>query len=178
MPNFWQGILNLVKTIKNWSHNFIFLIKQEDIYDYNLLCFMSIGLMLCDILWIYSQISQNKTKSAKNDLFSKIKNDKIYLYEGSLQDYQWKKWIYDTKKTLRTHHFIEKEKWWRYICGLFSIVIDETDLENRTNQLINDISNFNNEHRTQCYSKTWTNIPEERRYKPSMTPPGFINGQD
>ena len=59
----------------------------------------------------------------------------------------------DTKKTLCTHHFIEKYILQKYIGGFLSIIIDEADLENRTNQLINYISTFNNEHIIKCYSK-------------------------
>ena len=62
--------------------------------------------------------------------------------------------ISDTKKTLRTHHFIEREKIQKYRCCLLSMVIDEADLENKTNQLINDISNFNNEYIIQYYIET------------------------
>ena len=39
----------------------------------------------------------------------------------------------DTKKTLRTHHFIGKGKLRKYLGGLLSIIIDETDIETRTN---------------------------------------------
>ena len=89
-----------------------------------------------------------------------------------------KKIIDDTKNTLSTHCFIEKEKWRKYICGLLSIVIDEAYLKKETNQLINDISDFNKEHIIQCYNKTKPNITEEPRYISSTTPTGFINGQD
>ena len=47
----------------------------------------------------------------------------------------------------------------------------------RKKQSTNDINNFNNKHIIQCYNKTISNVPEERRYIPSMTPTGFINGQ-
>ena len=67
------------------------------------------------------------------------------MYKGSIQEYSHTKTrLADAKNTLRTHHYIEKEKQRKYICGLLSIVIDEADLENRTNQLMNDIRNFNN----------------------------------
>ena len=36
--------------------------------------------------------------------------------------------IADTKNTLPTHHFIEKYKLLKYICGLLSIVIYEADI--------------------------------------------------
>ena len=48
-----------------------------------------------------------------------------------------------TKKTIRTNYFIEKEKFIKYLSGMLSIDIDEIDLENKTNQFINDISDFN-----------------------------------
>ena len=54
-------------------------------------------------------------------------------------------------KTLRTHNSIEKIKLWKYLGGLFYIIIDEENLENRTNQLINDIRSFNNEHNSVLY---------------------------
>ena len=60
---------------------------------------------------------------------------------------------FNTKKKLRTHHFIETKKLQKYLCGLLSIVIDEADLQNITNQLINDISNFNNKRMIHCYRK-------------------------
>ena len=61
--------------------------------------------------------------------------------------------------------------------GILSIDIDEADLEEKTNQLINDISDFNNKHIMQCYNENISNIPEETSYISSMTPIGFINGQ-
>ena len=61
---------------------------------------------------------------------------------------------------------------------MLSIDIDEADLEKKTNQFINYIRNFNNKNISQCYNKTISNIPEEPRCISSMTPTGFINGQD
>ena len=61
---------------------------------------------------------------------------------------------------------------------MLSIVIDGEDLEKRTSQFINYIRNFNNQHIIQCYRITQSNIPEEPRYISSMSPTGFINGQD
>ena len=83
----------------------------------------------------------------------------------------------DTKKTLSSHHFIEKEKLGKYLFGVLSIYIDESDLENKTNQFINDIIDFNNKHIIQCYNKKNSSIPEEPCYISSVTPTGFINGQ-
>ena len=77
---------------------------------------------------LFSDTIEQKNNSEKENLFSKIKDDKIYLYQVSLQDYSWKRIITDTKNILRTHHSIEKEKLWKYICGLLSIVIYEADM--------------------------------------------------
>ena len=49
--------------------------------------------------------------------------------------------------------------------------------KNKTNQFINDISNFNNKHIIQCKNKPISNIPEEPCYISSMTPNGLNNGQ-
>ena len=52
---------------------------------------MYIGLMLENIIMnLFSDITEQKKDSAKNDSFSKIQDDKIYLYQGSLQNYLWK----------------------------------------------------------------------------------------
>ena len=61
---------------------------------------------------------------------------------------------------------------------MLSIDTDEADLENKTYQFISDIRNFNNKLIIQCNNKNISNIHEEPRYISSMTPTGFINGQD
>ena len=49
---------------------------------------MSGGFILDDTnMNLFSDITEQKRNSAKKDLFSKIKDEKIYLYQGSLQDY-------------------------------------------------------------------------------------------
>ena len=42
-----------------------------------------------------------------------------------------KKIFADTKKTLRSHHFIEKYRLVKYLSGILSIFIDEADLEKK-----------------------------------------------
>ena len=44
--------------------------------------------------------------------------------------------------------------------GLLAIVFDEAYLKNRTNQWINDIIIFYNEHMFQCYNINISNRPE------------------
>ena len=60
---------------------------------------------------------------------------------------------------------------------MLSIDIDESYIEKKTNQFINDISDFNNKHIIQCYKKTISNITEEPHYISSMTQTGFIDGK-
>ena len=166
------------KQIKLCPRYYIFPIKQEDICDYNPLCFISGGLMLDNIIMnLFKGSTKQTTDSVKKGLFSNIQDDTIYLYKGSLQDYSWKKLIAHTKKTLRSHHFIEKQKLRIYLSGILSIDIDEADIERKTNKFINDISDFNNKHIIQCYNKTIFNIPKEPRFISSTISPVFINGQ-
>ena len=84
----------------------------------------------------------------------------------------------DTKKRLRLHHYIEREKLLKYLSGILSINNDESDLGKKKNQFINDISDFNNRNIIQCINKPIFNIPEEPCYISYMTPIGFRNGQD
>ena len=61
------------KQLKLCSRDIIFPIKQEDICDYNPQCFMSIGLMLDDIIMnLFTYITKQTTDSVRKDLFSKI----------------------------------------------------------------------------------------------------------
>ena len=49
---------------------------------------MSSELMLADIIMnIFLDITKETTDSVKKDIFSKIQDDQIYLYNGSLQHY-------------------------------------------------------------------------------------------
>ena len=61
---------------------------------------------------------------------------------------------------------------------MWYIDIDGTYLEKKTNQFINDISDLNKKHITQCYNENISNVPEEPHYISSTTPTLFINGQD
>ena len=54
----------------------------------------------------------------------------------------------------------------------------EADLKIRTDQLINHIQNFNNEHKVHLHNVTQYNIPEEESYISCISPTGFINNQD
>ena len=71
-----------------------------------------------------------------------------------------------------------KIKPWKYLGGLLSIIVDGSDIKNRTKQWINDISVFNNKHIIQYYNISKSNISEEPCYISCITTTGFVNGQD
>ena len=50
--------------------------------------------------------------------------------------------------------FYWKIKLCKYLGGLLSIIFNEADHENITNQWVDDIRNFNNEHIIQPYNVT------------------------
>ena len=67
-------------------------LKQGDICDYDPRCILSSDLMFDDI--IVNIISNNKLArhNEENDfIFTQIKNNIIYMYRGSLQDFTEKK---------------------------------------------------------------------------------------
>ena len=87
-PMFDNKLLASSKQLKLGPRYFIFPIKQENICNYNLRCFVSSGFFLDNIIMnLLSDITEQTKDSRKNDLFSKIQYDKIYFYKGSLQDY-------------------------------------------------------------------------------------------
>ena len=61
---------------------------------------------------------------------------------------------------LLTHHYSDN-KLLDYLDGLLSIMFDESDLINRTNQWFYNIRDFNKEHIIQISNVTIYNIPEE-----------------
>ena len=51
-------------------------------------CFISSGFMIDEIIMtLFSDIIEQKQNLSKNVLVFKIKDDKMYLHQGSLQDY-------------------------------------------------------------------------------------------
>ena len=107
-------------------------------------CFMYGVLMLDDIIMnILSEAVEREMNSEINKYSSKIKDDGIYLYQGPLHYYTWKRTVTDTNNTLRSHHFVGGIR--KYLGGLLSIMVDEVYLENIAKQCINDIILFNNE---------------------------------
>ena len=141
------------KQIKLCPRDYIFKMKQEDIRDYNPLCFMSSVLFLNDIIMhLFTDITEQTEDSVQKHVFSKIQDDTIHFYKGSLHDFTQEQKP-DTKKTLCLHHFIEK-KLRKYLSGILYIDNDEVDLVNKINHFINDIINYN---KNIAFSKT-TNL--------------------
>ena len=87
-PIFDNDFLASSNQIKLKSTDYIFPIKQDDIFDYNLLCFMSSGMMLDDIImYIFTHSTKNTTEADQEHFFSRSKDDAIQLYKGSMQDF-------------------------------------------------------------------------------------------
>ena len=71
-PMFDNDFLASSNQMKLCTKYYIFPIKQDNICDYNPLCFMSSGLMLDDIIMnIFTDITKQATDAVKKDLFSK-----------------------------------------------------------------------------------------------------------
>ena len=72
--------------------------------------------------------------------------------------------IANTKKTLRSHHYIEIEKLGKYISVILHIEKTKADLEKKVDEFINDKSDFNNTHIIKSKIIPVSNIPEEERF--------------
>ena len=102
-PIFDNEFLSSSKQLKIGPKNCVFTIKHEDMCHYNFQCFMFGGLMLDYIIMnIFLETAEQEMNSMVNTFFAKIKDDRIHLYQGSLQDYAPKKTIPYTKK-----HYIQ-----------------------------------------------------------------------
>ena len=110
-PMFDNYFLASSNQIKLCTTDYIFPIKQDNICDYNTLCFMSSGLMLDAIIMnIFTQSTKKSKTSHQEHFFFRFQDDTIKFYKGSMQDYTWKRKNADTKRTLRSHNYIEIEK--------------------------------------------------------------------
>ena len=90
------------KQIKLCPRDYMFPIKQEDICDYNPLCFMYSGLMLDDIIMnLFTDITEQITDLVQKHLFSKIQDDKIHMHKGPLQNFTRKR-----KNLIQKRHYV------------------------------------------------------------------------
>ena len=65
-----------------------------------------------------------------------------------------------------------------YLDILLSIMFDETEINNRTNQWLFFNSDFNKELIINPKNVTVSNTPEGKQYRICMTSTGLINGRD
>ena len=95
-----------------------------------------------------------------------------------MQDFTRKNIIADTKRTLRSHHYIGIEILGKYIYGITLIESTQADQEKKVDEFINDKIDFNTTHIIKSDIEPVTNVPEEAQFISSMTPTGFRNDQD
>ena len=67
--------------------------KNKDLCDHDPRCIMSCGLMCDDIImdFIKRTESSKKLKQGYDFVFSQMDTDTVYIYSGTLQDFEWKK---------------------------------------------------------------------------------------
>ena len=91
-PIFDNDFLASSKQMKLCTTDYIFPIKQDNICDYNPLCFMSSGLMLDDIIVNIFTESTKKSNTSHQEIFFPIfEDDTIHLYKGSTQNFTCKR---------------------------------------------------------------------------------------
>ena len=140
---------------------------------------MSSGLMLDDIIMnLFTDITKQTTKSHQKLFFPESRMIPFTCAKGSMQDFIWRRKNTDTKSTICSHHYIEREKLRKYLSGNLSIENDEAYLGKKTNHSINDEVGYNNKHIIRCNIHPISNLPEEPRFISFMTPIGFKSGQD
>ena len=161
-PIFDNYFLASSNQIKLKSTDYILPIKHDDICDYNPLSFMSSGMMLDDIIMnIFTQSTIFTTKTNQEHFFSISKDDAIQLYKGSMQEFTWKITIADTKRKLRSHHYIGIEIWRKYMNGITLIESIQADLEKKVEKFINHKIDFNTTHIIKSDIQPVTNVTEE-----------------
>ena len=123
---------------------------------------MSSGMMLDNIIMnIFTQSTKNTTEANQEHLFSRSKDDAIQLYKGSMQDFTWKTTSANTKRTLRSGHYIGIEIWRKYLNGITLIKSTQADLEKQVDEFINHNIDFNTTHIIKSDIQPVTNVPEE-----------------
>ena len=127
-------------------------------------------------LWIYLQRPQKTQQKHIRSIFFQNPGWYNSLVQRIYAGFYTEKKNTDTKRAVRSHHYIEIEKLRKYLSGILSIENYEADIGERTNQFINDKSNYNKKHIIKWNIQTTFNIPEEPRFISSMTPVGSRNG--
>ena len=91
-PMFDNDFLASSDQMKLCTTDYIFPIKQDNIFDYNPLCFVSSGMMLDDIIVnIFTESTKKSTTSHQKHFFFRFQDDEIQLYKGYMQEFTWKR---------------------------------------------------------------------------------------
>ena len=161
-PLFDNDFLASSNQIKLKSTDYIFPIKQDDMCDYNPLCFISSVMMLDNInMNIFTQSTKNTTEADQEHLFSRSKDDAIQLYKVSMEDFTCKTTVSDTKMTLRSHHYVGTEIWRKYLNGITLIESTQADLEKKVDEFINQKIDFNTTNIIKSDIQPVPNVPKE-----------------
>ena len=85
--------------------------KNKDICDYDPRCIMSSGLMFDDITIGTIKINVLSYHTAETDcVFTHIFSHIIYIYRGSLQDFQWRKGTCECIEMPCEHFYFKKNE--------------------------------------------------------------------
>ena len=77
-----------------------------------------------------------------------------------MQDFTWKTTITNTKRTLRSHHYIGIEIRRKYLYGITLIKSTQADLEKKVDEFINNKIDFNTTHIIKSDIQPVTNVPK------------------
>ena len=83
--------------------------KQKDLCEYDPRCSISSGLMVYDIIMGIIRHNEFPHPTEEKDcVFIQIDNNIIYMYRGSLQDFHWRKVIYECLEMLCVYFHFKK----------------------------------------------------------------------
>ena len=148
VPIFQNELLSSTNTIKSYD-KYPPPTKQDEICDYNPIWFLSICLMLDDIIMdTFRNKEDNAGKLEINYFFSKIKHDNIYLYKVHFKTIH-------TKNRNTNNMFIVGSKNKNSLLFIFS---DEKDIINMFEQWFFHINDFHDKHAICRSNNTIKNI--------------------
>ena len=127
-PMFDNDFLASSNQMKLCTTDYIFPIKQDNRCDYNPLCFMYSGLMLDDIIMnIFTESTKKTTASHQKHYFPVFRMIQFTCTKDICRILHRKENA-DTKRTLRSHHYIKIEKLRKYLSGILYIENNKADI--------------------------------------------------
>ena len=106
-PPFGNESLPPSKTISLTGCPIIYPLKKKDLCNYDHICLVSSVLMFYDIIMNILRNKKFECHNEEDDFFTKIENNNIYMYRGSLQDLSWKKGTYECLDVPCVHFHIK-----------------------------------------------------------------------